>query len=308
MENKIIILKGPTASGKTDHASKLIQSYPLEIISVDSVMVYRGLDIGSAKPTSEELKLCPHHLIDVCEPTENYSAGEFYQDVQQLIESIIRRGKIPFLVGGTMMYFRVLERGISQLPSANPSVRKQIDSEAAENGWAKLHKELQKIDPNAAKKIDPSDKQRIQRAIEVHRITGKPISSFHSEQKKPMDYQGLDLSLVPSKRDILYKRIENRFDSMLDRGLVSEVGHLLSQDSLTSSHNSMKSVGYKQICEYIGNECTLDEARANAIVATRRLAKRQLTWLRTGKDSLVFDPLYHRSEVDIANKVSKFLN
>ena len=308
MENKIIILKGPTASGKTDHASKLIQSYPLEIISVDSVMVYRGLDIGSAKPTSEELKLCPHHLIDVCEPTENYSAGEFYQDVQQLIESIIRRGKIPFLVGGTMMYFRVLEQGISQLPSANPSVRKQIDSEAAENGWAKLHKELQKIDPNAAKKIDPSDKQRIQRAIEVHRITGKPISSFHSEQKKPMDYQGLDLSLVPSKRDILYKRIENRFDSMLDRGLVSEVGHLLSQDSLTSSHNSMKSVGYKQICEYIGNECTLDEARANAIVATRRLAKRQLTWLRTGADSLVFDPLYHRSEVDIANKVSKFLN
>ena len=308
MENKIIVLKGPTASGKTDHASKLIQSYPLEIISVDSVMVYRGLDIGSAKPTSEELKLCPHHLIDVCEPTENYSAGEFYQDVQQLIESIIRRGKIPFLVGGTMMYFRVLERGISQLPSANPSVRKQIDSEAAENGWAKLHKELQKIDPNAAKKIDPSDKQRIQRAIEVHRITGKPISSFHSEQKKPIDYQGLDLSLVPSKRDILYKRIENRFDSMLDQGLVSEVGHLLSQDSLTSSHNSMKSVGYKQICEYIENECTLDEARANAIVATRRLAKRQLTWLRTGADSLVFDPLYHRSEVDIANKVSKFLN
>ena len=308
MENKIIILKGPTASGKTDHASKLIQSYPLEIISVDSVMVYRGLDIGSAKPTSEELKLCPHHLIDVCEPTENYSAGEFYQDVQQLIESIIRRGKIPFLVGGTMMYFRVLEQGISQLPSANPSVRKQIDSEAAENGWAKLHKELQKIDPNAAKKIDPSDKQRIQRAIEVHRITGKPISSFHSEQKKPMDYQGLDLSLVPSKRDILYKRIENRFDTMLDRGLVSEVGHLLSQDSLTSSHNSMKSVGYKQICEYIGNECTLDEARANAIVATRRLAKRQLTWLRSGADSLVFDPLYRRSEVDIANKVSEFLN
>ena len=308
MENKIIILKGPTASGKTDHASKLIQSYPLEIISVDSVMVYRGLDIGSAKPTSDELKLCPHHLIDVCEPTENYSAGEFYQDVQQLIESIIRRGKIPFLVGGTMMYFRVLERGISRLPSANPSVRNQIDSEAAENGWAKLHQELQRIDPSAAKKIDPSDKQRIQRAIEVHRITGKPISSFHSEQKKPMDYQGLDLSLVPSKRDILYKRIENRFDSMLDRGLVSEVGHLLSQDSLTSSHNSMKSVGYKQICEFIENECTLDEARANAIVATRRLAKRQLTWLRSGADSLVFDPLYRRSEVDIANKVSEFLN
>ena len=308
MENKIITLKGPTSSGKTNHASKLIKSYPLEIISVDSVMVYKGLDIGSAKPTSEELKLCPHHLIDVCEPTENYSAGEFYQDAQQLIQSIIRRGKIPFLVGGTMMYFRVLERGISQLPSANPTVRNQIESEAADNGWKKLHQKLHRIDPIAANKIDPSDKQRIQRAIEVYRITGKPISSFHDEHNKKMDYQRLDLSLVPSKRDILYDRIENRFDSMLDQGLVSEVGHLLSQDSLTSSHNSLRSVGYKQICEFIENKCTHDEARANAIVATRRFAKRQLTWLRSDAGSLVFDPLHRGSEVDIANKVSEFLN
>lgn len=302
------MLKGPTACGKTNHASKLVKNYPLEIISVDSVMVYKGLDIGSAKPTSEELKLCPHHLIDVCEPTENYSAGEFYQDVQQVIQSIIRKGKIPFLVGGTMMYFRVLERGISQLPSANPSVRKQIDSEAAANGWAKLHQELQRIDPTAAKKIDPSDKQRIQRALEVHRITGKPISSFHGEHKQPIDYQRLNLSLVPSKRDILYKRIENRFDAMLDQGLVSEVGHLLSKNSLTSSHNSMKSVGYKQICEFIENKCSLDEARAKAVVATRRLAKRQLTWLRSDTDSLVVDPLHRKSEVDIEGRVSQFLN
>ncbi len=302
------MLKGPTACGKTDHASKLVKNYPLEIISVDSVMVYKGLDIGSAKPTSEELKLCPHHLIDVCEPTENYSAGEFYQDVQQVIQSIIRKGKIPFLVGGTMMYFRVLERGISQLPSANPSVRKQIDSEAAANGWAKLHQELQRIDPTAAKKIDPSDKQRIQRALEVHRITGKPISSFHGEHKQSIDYQRLNLSLVPSKRDILYKRIENRFDAMLDQGLVSEVGHLLSKNSLTSSHNSMKSVGYKQICEFIENKCSLDEARAKAVVATRRLAKRQLTWLRSDTDSLVVDPLRRESEDDIEGRVSQFLN
>ena len=301
------MLKGPTACGKTDHASKLVKNYPLEIISVDSVMVYKGLDIGSAKPTSEELKLCPHHLIDVCEPTENYSAGEFYQNVQQVIQSIIRKGKIPFLVGGTMMYFRVLERGISQLPSANPSVRKQIDSEAA-NGWAKLHQELQRIDPTAAKKIDPSDKQRIQRALEVHRITGKPISSFHGEHKQSIDYQRLNLSLVPSKRDILYKRIENRFDAMLDQGLVSEVGHLLSKNSLTSSHNSMKSVGYKQICEFIENKCSLDEARAKAVVATRRLAKRQLTWLRSDTDSLVVDPLRRKSEDDIEGRVSQFLN
>jgi tRNA dimethylallyltransferase len=286
----------------------LVKNHPLEIISVDSVMVYKGLDIGSAKPTSEELKLCPHHLIDVCEPTENYSAGEFYQDVQQVIQSIIRKGKIPFLVGGTMMYFRVLERGISQLPSANPTVRKQIDSEAAANGWAKLHQELQRIDPTAAKRIDPSDKQRIQRALEVHRITGKPISSFHGEHKQPIDYQRLNLSLVPSKRDILYKRIENRFDAMLDQGLVSEVGHLLSKNSLTSSHNSMKSVGYKQICEFIENKCSLDEARAKAVVATRRLAKRQLTWLRSDTDSLVVDPLRRKSEDDIEGRVSQFLN
>ena len=302
------MLKGPTACGKTDHAFKLVKNHPLEIISVDSVMVYKGLDIGSAKPTSEELKLCPHHLIDVCEPTENYSAGEFYQDVQQVIQSIIRKGKIPFLVGGTMMYFRVLEQGISQLPSANPRVRKQIDSEAAANGWAKLHQELQRIDPTAAKRIDPSDKQRIQRALEVHRITGKPISSFHGEHKQPIDYQRLNLSLVPSKRDILYKRIENRFDAMLDQGLVSEVGHLLSKNSLTSSHNSMKSVGYKQICEFIENKCSLDEARAKAVVATRRLAKRQLTWLRSDTDSLVVDPLRRKSEDDIEGRVSQFLN
>ena len=302
------MLKGPTACGKTDHAFKLVKNHPLEIISVDSVMVYKGLDIGSAKPTTEELKLCPHHLIDVCEPTENYSAGEFYQDVQQVIQSIIGKGKIPFLVGGTMMYFRVLERGISQLPSANPSVRKQIDSEAAANGWAKLHQELQRIDPTAAKKIDPSDKQRIQRALEVHRITGKPISSFHGEHKQSIDYQRLNLSLVPSKRDILYKRIENRFDAMLDQGLVSEVGHLLSKNSLTSSHNSMKSVGYKQICEFIENKCSLDEARAKAVVATRRLAKRQLTWLRSDPDSLVVDPLHRKSVVDIEGRVSQFLN
>ncbi len=302
------MLKGPTACGKTDHASKLVKNHPLEIISVDSVMVYKGLDIGSAKPTSEELKLCPHHLIDVCEPTENYSAGEFYQDVQQVIQSIIGKGKIPFLVGGTMMYFRVLEQGISQLPSANPTVRKQIDSEAAANGWAKLHQELQRIDPTAAKKIDPSDKQRIQRALEVHRITGKPISSFHGEHKQPIDYQRLNLSLVPSKRDILYKRIENRFDAMLDQGLVAEVGHLLSKNSLTSSHNSMKSVGYKQICEFIENKCSLDEARTKAVVATRRLAKRQLTWLRSDTDSLVVDPLHRKSEVDIEGRVSQFLN
>ena len=302
------MLKGPTACGKTDHAFKLVKNHPLEIISVDSVMVYKGLDIGSAKPTSEELKLCPHHLIDVCEPTENYSAGEFYQDVQRVMQSIIRKGKIPFLVGGTMMYFRVLEQGISQLPSANPTVRNQIDSEAAANGWAKLHQELQRIDPTAAKKIDPSDKQRIQRALEVHRITGKPISSFHGEHKQPIDYQRLNLSLVPSKRDILYKRIENRFDAMLDQGLVSEVGHLLSKNSLTSSHNSMKSVGYKQICEFIENKCSLDEARAKAVVATRRLAKRQLTWLRSDTDSLVVDPLHRKSEVDIEGRVSQFLN
>jgi len=224
------------------------------------------------------------------------------------MQSIIRKGKIPFLVGGTMMYFRVLEQGISQLPSANPTVRNQINSEAAANGWAKLHQELQRIDPTAAKKIDPSDKQRIQRALEVHRITGKPISSFHGGQKQPIDYQRLNLSLVPSNRDILYKRIENRFDSMLDQGLVPEVGHLLSKNSLTSSHNSMKSVGYKQICEFIENKCSLDEARAKAVVATRRLAKRQLTWLRSDTDSLVVDPLHRKSEADIEGRVSQFLN
>jgi len=305
--SRIIILKGPTASGKTDLATKLYDKHPLEIISVDSVMVYRGLNIGSAKPDPKDLKLYPHHLIDIREPTESYSVGEFHKDVKGLIESIIKKGKTPILVGGTMMYFRVLQQGLSKLPSANQKIRHQIDVEATEKGWLNLHKELQMIDPKSAQRIKPSDKQRIQRAIEVYRITGKTISSFHQEQKQPLNYQCLDISLFPNDRASLHKRIEERFNAMLKKGLISEVENLLSIDLLTSSHQSMKSVGYKQICEFIENKCSLEEAKSNAIFASRRLAKKQLTWLRSKQKSFFVDCFDPQFANIIEDKVSQFL-
>ena len=305
--SKIIILKGPTASGKTDLAITLYDKHPLEIISVDSVMVYKGLNIGSAKPGPKDLKLYPHHLIDIREPTASYSVGEFHKDVKGLIESIIEKGKTPILVGGTMMYFRVLQQGLSTLPSANQEMRHQIDLEATEKGWLNLHKELQMIDPKSAQRIKPSDKQRIQRAIEVYRITGKTISSFYKEQKQPLNYQCLDISLFPNDRASLHKRIEERFNAMLKKGLISEVENLLSIDLLTSSHQSMKSVGYKQMCEFIENKCSLEEAKSNAIFASRRLAKKQLTWLRSKQKSFFVDCFDPQFANIIEDKVSQFL-
>ena len=305
--SRIIILKGPTASGKTDLAITLYDKHPLEIISVDSVMVYKGLNIGSAKPGPKDLKLYPHHLIDIREPTASYSVGEFHKDVKGLIESIIEKGKTPILVGGTMMYFRVLQQGLSTLPSANQEMRHQIDLEATEKGWLNLHKELQMIDPKSAQRIKPSDKQRIQRAIEVYRITGKTISSFYQEQKQPLNYQCLDISLFPNDRASLHKRIEERFNAMLKKGLISEVENLLSIDLLTSSHQSMKSVGYKQMCEFIENKCSLEEAKSNAIFASRRLAKKQLTWLRSKQKSFFVDCFDPQFANIIEDKVSQFL-
>ena len=285
MNHSVITLRGPTASGKTNLAITLSDKLPLEIISVDSVMVYRGLNIGSAKPDKKTLDNYPHHLIDICDPNVNYSLGSFYEDANQTIRVILNKGKIPILVGGTMMYFNALIKGLSDLPSSDNVIRKKIEDEANEVGWPELHRRLSKIDPVSSLKIKPNDKQRIQRALEVYELSGKPLSTFFQEDRRNLDYEFFNISLFPDDRQNLYQRIEARFNQMLDLGLVDEVKELLNRPELSSSHNSMKSIGYKEICAYIEDKQTLIEAKEKSILATRRLAKRQLTWLRSLDDS-----------------------
>lgn len=304
MVQSLITLRGPTASGKTNLAIALTEQLPLEIISVDSVMVYRGLDIGSAKPDQKTLHHYPHHLVDICDPRVNYSLGAFYRDVNQAIQVILNKGKIPLLVGGTMMYFNALTRGLNDLPSSNENIRKQIEDDAKKLGWPELHKRLSSIDPVSGQKIKTNDKQRIQRALEVYEISGKPLSSFFSLQERTSEYEFLNISLLPDVRQSLYGRIGVRFDQMLDQGLVEEVRGLLKQPKLSSSNNSMKSIGYKEMCAFVENRLSFTEAKDKSILATRRLAKRQLTWLR----SLDQDCQYNIFDNDLENKLYNLIS
>jgi len=308
MTQSVITLRGPTASGKTHLTIDLSKKLPLEIISVDSVMVYRGLNIGSAKPDQKTLEIYPHHLINICEPSFNYSLGNFYKDVNQAIKVILSKRKTPILVGGTMMYFNALIKGLSDLPSSDQAIRSKIEDQADEIGWPELHKRLSKIDPVSAEKIKTNDKQRIQRALEVYELSGKPLSSFFSNNRKNSDYKFLNISLFPDDRETLYKRIEDRFNQMLDDGLVDEVRVLLSRPELTSSHNSMKSIGYKEICAYLENKQTLIEAKEKSILATRRLAKRQLTWLRSLDDSQKINTFDNDLNKKLYNLISEEIN
>ncbi len=308
MTQSVITLRGPTASGKTHLTIDLSKKLPLEIISVDSVMVYRGLNIGSAKPDQKTLEIYPHHLINICEPSFNYSLGNFYKDVNQAIKVILSKRKTPILVGGTMMYFNALIKGLSDLPSSDQAIRSKIEDQADEIGWPELHKRLSKIDPVSAEKIKTNDKQRIQRALEVYELSGKPLSSFFSNNRKNSDYKFLNISLFPDDRETLYKRIEDRFNQMLDDGLVDEVRVLLSRPELTSSHNSMKSIGYKEICAYLENKQTLIEAKEKSILATRRLAKRQLTWLRSLDDSQKINTFDNDLNKKLYNLISDEIN
>jgi len=284
MSQKVITLRGPTASGKTDIALSLIEDLPLEIVSVDSVMVYRGLNIGSAKPNQEILDQYPHHLINISDPENNYSVGKFFKDVNKAIQVITEKNKIPILVGGTMMYFNILLKGLSNLPSSDDEIREKIEHQAETIGWPELHKRLLKIDPISAAKIKPNDKQRIQRALEVIELTGKPLSEFFKDRHNHQDYNFFNISLFPTNRDRLYQRINSRFSKMLSDGLIDEVKGLLTSPDLSSSNNSMKSIGYREICAFIENKSSLEAAEQNATMATRRLAKRQVTWLRSLKD------------------------
>ncbi len=277
---RCLCITGPTATGKTELALELAERVPLEVVSMDSAMVYRGLDIGTAKPSPAVRAAVPHHLIDILDATEAYSAGLFAQHAAVAIEQIRARGRLPVLVGGTLLYLRALRDGLSTLPRADPLLRAELDREGAERGWAVLHGRLQTVDPVAAARIAPSDRQRIQRALEVFMLTGRPISELQQEGRNPQHGGILTIALVPEDRGALAQRIERRFDAMVERGFVAEVERLRARGDLTPELPSMRAVGYRQIWAHLDGDYGWDEARRKAIVATRQYAKRQLTWLR----------------------------
>jgi tRNA dimethylallyltransferase len=305
----VICLMGPTASRKTEIALGLAEQFPLDLISVDSALVYRGMDIGTAKPDPATLERVPHRLIDIREPENNYSAGEFVRDAYAEIDASIDRGRIPLLVGGTMMYFRALTEGIADLPEADPETRKSIDAEAAASGWPALHAELAEIDPSAASRINQNDSQRIQRALEVYRVSGKTLSEWQAETvPEKRNDQYLKIALLTESRSVLHDRIEQRLKSMLENGFLEEVKTLMARPGLTASHSSMRAVGYRQIWSHLEGEGSLEDARQKALAATRQLAKRQLTWLRSERQIMTVDPLESDALATISSLLRNELN
>jgi tRNA dimethylallyltransferase len=277
---KAVFILGPTASGKTAVALALAERFPVEIVSVDSAQVYRGMDVGTAKPDTAARARVRHHLVDILDPTEAYSAGRFRDDALRLAREIHGRGRIPLLVGGTMLYFRSLERGLADLPPAHPALRREIEEEAARRGWPALHAELARVDPSAAARIEPRDAQRIQRALEVHRVTGRPLSAFHVKAQG-LPFRALKLALEPSERRVLHERIEGRFRAMLAAGLVGELEGLRRRYPLSERLPAMRAVGYRQAWETLEGRASEATLQARGVAATRQLAKRQLTWLRS---------------------------
>ena len=282
-----ILLCGPTASGKSDWALALAERWPVEIISVDSTQVYRGFDIGSAKPDKALRERVPHHLLDLRDPQETYSAGEFVADALAAIAAVRGRGALPVLVGGTMLYFNALVRGLARLPQADPKIRAAIDARAAMLGWPALHTELQGIDPEAAARIHPNDPQRIQRALEVFELSGRTISAWQRDTRPEHGLRWSRWALVPVDRAALHARIAARYAQMLDAGLLAEVQRLLALPGVEARSPSMRAVGYRQLADHLAGQCSLDAAVEQAVAATRQLAKRQLTWINA-------DPLWRR--------------
>ena len=282
MHPPAILLMGPTASGKSALAMRLAQRWPIEIISVDSAQVYRGMDVGTAKPGLREREQVTHHLIDIVRPDESYSAARFAADANAALDAIEARGRVPLLVGGTMLYFRALTQGLSSLPPADPAVRAEIDARAARDGWPQLHAELARVDPETAQRLPPLDRQRIQRALEVYRITGQPLSRLLQQRRLPAaGRRFVPIALVPSQRSVLHARIAQRFHAMLEAGLVDEVRMLRQRYALDPALPSMRAVGYRQAWQYIDGEMDLPALQEQGVFATRQLAKRQLTWLRS---------------------------
>jgi tRNA dimethylallyltransferase len=285
----LVVITGPTGSGKSDLALALCEQLqaelPVEIVSVDSVLVYRGMDIGSAKPASAARLRVPHHLIDIRDPAQSYSAGEFVRDARAAITAIQQRGRLPLLVGGTMLYLRALRDGIASLPPASAALRRELDAQAASEGWPALHAELARVDAAAAARIARGDAQRIQRALEVHRLTGVPISQWQSATRHARrEFRWLRFALLPAAREDWRRHLAVRFDAMLRAGLLEEVRALYARGDLTERHASMRAVGYRQLWHYCAGDCTLEQAVQQAVVATGQLAKRQLTWLRREQD------------------------
>jgi tRNA dimethylallyltransferase len=290
---RCVCLTGPTACGKTELALELAASMPLEVVSMDSALVYRGMDVGTAKPSAAVRAAVPHHLVDVIEPNEPYSAGRFARDAGGAIEAIAARGRLPLLVGGTLLYLRALRDGLDALPRADPALRACIEAEAATQGWDALHRKLAAVDPDAALRIAPSDRQRIQRALEVHALTSRPITALQrgALTAGATNLEFLVIALVPADRAALAERIERRFDAMVARGFVAEVEKLRARGDLTSDMASMRAVGYRQVWSYLSGEINWEEARRRATAATRQLAKRQMTWLRSERDCERWEPL-----------------
>jgi len=295
----VVLLMGPTASGKSAVALELAARLPVEIVSVDSAQVYRGMDIGTAKPDGETRARVRHHLLDLIDPDQAYSAARFRIDALAAIADIRARGRVPLLVGGTMLYFKALREGLSDLPPANAAVRARLDTRAADEGWRSLHAELARLDPATAARLDPTDSQRIQRALEVYELSGRPISALQGARREPADAGFVSLALVPQDRAELHRRIANRFDAMLAAGLVDELSGLRQRFRLDASMPSMRCVGYRQAWQFIDGVCDCDELRARGAAATRQLARRQLTWLRSLQEP-EFDAYSPRVADDVA--------
>ena len=293
-----LFLMGPTASGKTELAIRLRQKYPVEIISVDSALIYKGMDIGTAKPDEQELALAPHRLINILDPKNSYSAADFRRDALKEMADIVAQGKIPLLVGGTMLYYKALLEGLSPLPAADPAIRQQIEEESEQKGWEALHQELAMIDPVSAQRIHPNDPQRLSRALEVFRITGKTLTELTAKKGEPIPYRVKQFAVMPTQRSELHRRIELRFEKMIAAGFEQEVSTLHQRSDLHLDLPSIRCVGYRQMWEYLDGNGTLDEAVFKGICATRQLAKRQITWLRSWNDLTWLDSENIEASVD----------
>jgi len=305
----VYVLTGPTGAGKTDWAIRLAERAPVEIVSVDSALVYCGLDIGTAKPSRELRARVPHHLIDICDPAERYSAGRFVTDALAAIKSIHSRRRVPLLVGGTMLYLRALLQGLATLPTAAPELRAKLDVRAREEGWPALHAELEQLDPEAAARIAPNDSQRIQRALEVCLSAGEPISKLQRDTVSPLAGWPLrQWALLPADRSALQDRLAERFTAMMAAGFLEEVRALRARGDLTPLHPSMRAVGYRQLWGYLDGAYDLTEAVRRGVIATRQLAKRQLTWLRSLRREFEMESLDpHTAEVSWNRDISREL-
>ncbi len=308
MRCSAVLLMGPTGAGKTDLAAALVERLPLEIVSVDAAMVYRGMDIGTAKPSRELRARAPHHLVDVVDPAERYSAARFLADAGDAMAAIAARGRVPLLAGGTMLYYRALQAGLAPLPAADAAVRRQIDERAAAEGWPALHAELARLDPASAMRIRPNDRQRIQRALEVIELSGRPLSAqLAQDLRGAASRDDLPLVLAPSDRSALADRLATRFDDMLRRGLLDEVRALRERRDLHAELPSMRLIGYRQLWAHFEGALTLADASDKAVAATRQLARRQLTWLRAEPRAEWFDAADGKAPERIAARVAEWL-